>query len=435
MPRMGRSTSIVVAFLLSHSIPIFSQPADSAWPMFAHDAQHTGQSPYRGARTGVLEWRTFPTGLGGPISCIIGPDERIFLGSYYDHRLYCLNHDASFAWSYETEAYIGSCPAIDVNGTIYVGPWSLSNNWFMAIQSTGALLWSYWTDNLSSPSIGSDGRIYVGSNDNTVYSFNSTGSIAWSFGTMAPSWNTFSSPAIGTNGSVYALEQFSDSATLWAISSTGSMLWSHTTPAKRGSIGPVIGADGRIYIGDTYEVASAYASGKLSAYESTGTLAWSSASMFYGSFDTGPAIGTDGTIYVGGARLNEMEGNGRIWAFDSSGALSWYYQPFAEYSGGFISIALGSGDVIYATDRDNVVSAIVPSWHELLWSYTVGYWPASTAIGADGRVYVGCNGGLYVFKGMFPVYVNFQPYGTTAPSGWQKDCGDYYSDFGKYGWK
>ena len=34
-----------------------TQPVDAPWPMFHHDAQHTGQSPYLGPMSPVLKWR------------------------------------------------------------------------------------------------------------------------------------------------------------------------------------------------------------------------------------------------------------------------------------------------------------------------------------------------------------------------------------------
>ena len=41
-----------------------AQLADSAWPMFCHDAQHTGRSPYSGPEMPELKWRY---ATGGPI--------------------------------------------------------------------------------------------------------------------------------------------------------------------------------------------------------------------------------------------------------------------------------------------------------------------------------------------------------------------------------
>ena len=58
----------------------------------------------------------------------------------------------------------------------------------------GATLWS-------SPGIGADGTVYVGSNDNKIYALDSkTGAMKWEFVTGD---NVSSSPAIGADGTIY----------------------------------------------------------------------------------------------------------------------------------------------------------------------------------------------------------------------------------------
>ena len=52
----------------------------------------------------------------------------------------------------------------------------------------------------SSPAIGGDGNIYVGSNDDKLYSINADGSLKWSFTTGG---DVESSPAIGADGTIY----------------------------------------------------------------------------------------------------------------------------------------------------------------------------------------------------------------------------------------
>lgn len=52
----------------------------------------------------------------------------------------------------------------------------------------------------SSPSIGPDGTIYVGSGNGKLYAINPDGTLRWSFATGD---RVFSSPAIGPDGTVY----------------------------------------------------------------------------------------------------------------------------------------------------------------------------------------------------------------------------------------
>ena len=65
----------------------------------------------------------------------------------------------------------------------------------------------------SSPAIGSDGTIYVGSDDYNLYAINSNGTLKWSYATG--SWYN-SSPAIGSDSTIYV---GSDDGKLYAIGS------------------------------------------------------------------------------------------------------------------------------------------------------------------------------------------------------------------------
>ena len=55
-------------------------------------------------------------------------------------------------------------------------------------------------DRSSSPAIGSDGTIYVGSYDINLYAINPDGSKKWEFDTLA---GVVTSPAIGSDGTIY----------------------------------------------------------------------------------------------------------------------------------------------------------------------------------------------------------------------------------------
>ena len=101
-------------------------------------------------------------------------------------------------WKYKTNGSIESSPAIGSDGTIYIG--SDDDNLY-AINSNGTKKWSYKTGASikSSPAIGSDGTIYVGSDDNNLYAINPDGTKKWSYKTG----NTRAPFTIGTDGTIY----------------------------------------------------------------------------------------------------------------------------------------------------------------------------------------------------------------------------------------
>ena len=105
-------------------------------------------------------------------------------------------------------------------------------------------LWSFATGDTvrSSPAVGADGTVYVGSDDNKLYAVTPEGQLKWSFATgMAVD----SSPAVGADGTVYV---GSDSHKLYAVTPEGQLKWSFAT-GDRVYSKPAVGADGTVYVG------------------------------------------------------------------------------------------------------------------------------------------------------------------------------------------
>ena len=72
-------------------------------------------------------------------------------------------------WEFETGNEVFSSPAIGSDGTVYVG--SYDNKLYAINGKSGVKLWEFETGGFvySSPTIGSDGTVYVGSDDNKLY--------------------------------------------------------------------------------------------------------------------------------------------------------------------------------------------------------------------------------------------------------------------------
>ena len=94
-----------------------------------------------------------------------------------------------------------SSPSIGSDGTVYVG--SEDGKLYAFNPKSGAKLWEFKTGSgvESSPAISSDGTVYFGSDDNKLYAINGKSGVKlWEFETGAP---VTSSPAIGSAGTVY----------------------------------------------------------------------------------------------------------------------------------------------------------------------------------------------------------------------------------------
>lgn len=135
----------------------------------------------------------------------VGPDGSIYFGST-DGNLYAVQSDGQLKWKFPTRGTIVSSPAIDRNGIIYFG--SGDGNLY-AIEDLGVdkpnVKWDVFVGSEvtgSSPSIGSDGRIYIGVSGefSKIIAIDREGTADWCLFTEN---GITSTPAIDSDGSIY----------------------------------------------------------------------------------------------------------------------------------------------------------------------------------------------------------------------------------------
>jgi len=269
--------------------------------------------------------------------------------------------DGTEKWAFETGGSVFSSPAIGSDGTIYVGS---SDNKLYAVNPDGTQKWAFATGYSvdSTPAIASDGTIYVGSADNKLYAINSDGTQKWGFETGD---YMVSSPAIASDGTIYV---GSDDNKLYAINPDGTEKWAFETGGSVFS-SPAIASDGTIYVGSN--------DNKLYAINPDGSRKW--------AFETGggvlssPSIASGGTIYVG-------SDDNKLYAVNPDGTLKWAFQTGADVCS---SPAIASDGTIYVGSWDNKLYAINPdSTHK--WAFETGNIVfSSPSIASDGTIYVG----------------------------------------------
>jgi len=349
--------------------------ASSPWPMFGHDPQHTGRSPYKGNEINMFKWK-FKTGEMINSSPAIGSDGTIYIGSC-DHNLYAINPDGTLKWKFETGGEVRSSPAIGSDGTIYVGS---SDGYFYAISPNGPLKWKFGAANKidSSPAIGSDGTIYFGGGDH-IYAINSNGKLKGGGSTLG---SINSSPAIGSDGTIYI---GSEDFAIYAINPDNTLKWKIGKFRIGDNTSPAIGSDGTIYIGTR--------DGYFFAISSNGTLKWKFEIGSAGAkVDTSPAIGSDGTIYIGSCDPNlsvfDLLSGGNVdglYAINPNGTLKWKFETEDSVHS---SPAIGSDGTIYI-GSGSYIYAINPNGNRFTRFETGGEVRSSPAIGSDGTIYVG----------------------------------------------
>ena len=350
------------------------------WTMFHHDLRHTGLSPIdTSANLGGLKW-AFTTGNEVDSSPAIGADGTIYVGSY-DGNVYAINPDGSHKWTFTTGSFVYSSPAIGADGTIYVG--SFDENIY-AINPDGTQKWAFPTGRevISSPVIGPDGTIYEAAyecatcsgQDGKLYAINPDGSQKWVFTAAAMR----SSPAVGSDGTIYV---GSEDQNLYAINPDGSEKWAFGMGGRVLS-SPALGADGTIYVGS-------YDNDNLFAINPNGTQKW--AFRTSAQVVSVPAIGVDGTVYVGSSDHN-------LYAVKPDGSQKWAFTTGGSVAS---SPAIGADGTIYVGSVDHNLYALNTDGSQK-WAFTTGSgMTSSPAIGSDGTVYVGSfDHKLYAINGI-----------------------------------
>jgi outer membrane protein assembly factor BamB len=250
---------------------------------------------------GKLLWKRYLGYSFNLCSPAVGPDGTIHAGSP-SFKYFIVNPDGTIKWEYRTDWCIISSPAIDDDGTVYIG--SKDHFLYAFIADQQKLKWKFQTGTFfdghcvdSSPAIGPDGTIYVGTDPygaagqtpvpvtTNFWAINPDGSLKWMFETED---GVESSPGIGPDRTVYV---GSYDGYLYAIKDNGTegvLQWKYkTNDAIDGS--PTIDADGTIYI--------ASRDATLYALYPDGTLKWTFQAK--DGFESSPSIDDKGYLYIG----------------------------------------------------------------------------------------------------------------------------------------
>ncbi|MBA7653130.1 Outer membrane protein assembly factor BamB [subsurface metagenome] len=282
-------------------------------------------------------------------------------------------------WAFLTGGGIYSSPAIDSDGTIYVGSWD--NNLY-AINPDGTLKWIFSTDGMisSSPSIGSDRTIYIYPNSGKLYAINPDGTQKWVLAGCPGAY----SATFGFDNTIY----IGFCHNLYAINPNSSLKWTFPLYFYH-KVAPVIGPDETIYIGDN--------DGKLYAINPDGIVIWAvriSAPQYPWPMPiwASASIDSTGTIYVG---TDDGGSKGNLFAINPDGSIKWSFLTGAIWCAPAIgterTIYVGSYyEKLYSINHDGTLNWAVP---------IEGPAHSSPAIGSDSTIYISPrHGHLYAFN-------------------------------------
>ncbi len=219
--------------------------------------------------TGGRLWRFNPLpGKSCRQSPVIGADGTIYVFIHQD-AFFAVNPDGTEKWrsalDHEDEMAF-SCPAIDADGTIYVGAERNSYGFVYAFDADGAKKWKYDVEGpgrtiRASPTIGADGTVYVATKSGgydtpaKIIALSPAGAKLWEFivetfhGPDAAD-DVYSTPSVGADGMIYF---GSENEHFYALNPDGTLNWkaqlAHGINWSSGAIVP----DGTLYIGTHHE--------------------------------------------------------------------------------------------------------------------------------------------------------------------------------------
>ncbi len=318
-----------------------------------------------------------------------------------------MHYSATDLWKFRIAGGSRSSPALGLDGTIYVGSWE---GYLFAFNPNGALRWRFRTgfEITSSPAVGPDGTVYVGCRDHRLYAVTPAGQKRWAVKTGG--W-VDASPAIGTNGIIYC---GSWDKKFYALNPDGGKRWEFVTG------GPVVSsaaidARGVIYFGahDRKFYALNPDGTKLWEYATEGAITGSPAiggggELYFGSVDglfhavnpdgsrrwslrtggitgSSPVLGVDGTIFVS---VNQTH-----CAITPEGKLKWqraFWQPQPADFGESAAAVLANGQVVFTGGDGYVMTVPGDNGHaEWVWNYFL-YGPcySSPLVADNGTIYV-----------------------------------------------
>ncbi|MFC1530423.1 PQQ-binding-like beta-propeller repeat protein [Gemmatimonadota bacterium] len=326
-------------------------------------------------------------------------------------------------WSLLIGSEIHSAPAISPDGTIVI---TARDEQVYSISPFGQILWQQGAGVplFSSPVIGGDGSIYVGSGDGSMLAWTEDGVPEFVYG--APGGFYTTAPAISSEGTLFYGQGFSGTTLDWGVffalepgywlnwyigawdwsaklspvisddgeyilpygygveginPANGERSWTYTIESEVTSHSPAIDSDGIIYFG---------AKDGLHALTASGELFWHYEMDVEEVFS--PVTGVDGTIYVSTRDLNENQ-HPALFAINADGTLKWSY---TSYNGASPPVVGSNGTIYWPTTKNRLLA--LSETGELDWMYLLSgraEWSSEApSLGPDGTLYMGTTTGV-----------------------------------------
>ena len=280
------------------------------------------------------------------------------------------SQDKTGLWTFAVSGWATSAPAV-TDGVVYVG--SSDNSLYALDAATGSELWSFATEGpvVAVPTV-NNGVVYVASNDNHLYALDAAdGAPLWRYNA---GYSAQSSPTV-TNGVVFSSTLSNGGPWLVALdASSGNRLWTAQQPHPADPEFSVALLGGRVY-------AAGVEYGQFHAFNAaTGEVAWTAS---VGSYVKSAPTVRDGVVYL--TVVNEA------YALDEmTGAVIWKYGTERFPARDFPALVV---DGVYYLSPDDILHALDADTGEPLWSHQAGGLISSAPVVTDGVIFAATENG------------------------------------------
>lgn len=378
----------------------------SPWPKFRANPLQNGRSPVEPLVDPDRRPWTFQTGKGVFSSPVIDADGTTYVGSA-DQHFYAIDRDGRLVWKFATGEVIDSSALLDDRGRVYFG--SGDGHVYALDRASGALVWAFRADSVEAVeerygvesfnvdwfegnvAMLGDGTLIVPNDNFLVYALDrDTGEKKREYLGNELMWSL---PAVNSaTGRMFAGSQFLLWKNVFAFDTgTGRTVWT-TGGWGSNAASPLLTSsaeNGAVVLGGFDGFVRAFS-------QRSGKQLWKRG--LRGHIYASPAQLSDGTLV-------QVSTDGTIYALDpETGRVKWAHDTLGPIRS---SPAVDSRDRIYVGSGEGLLLALDPDG-TLRWSYRCideerNDLNASPALGRDGIVIAGENGGVFHVPWDYPL--------------------------------
>ncbi|MHB1049186.1 MAG: outer membrane protein assembly factor BamB family protein [Bacteroidota bacterium] len=328
---------------------------NTPWPMYRHDPQLTGRSPYIGPTIGKINDTIRLRGICES-GITIDSDSLIFFPVSGDTINFAAwNNADGILWFLKyglSEAM--NAPSLTENGDII----HISRNGIRRISPVGNIIWQYTPPNQTDglvAQIDKSGNIYSMSFNGTLQKISSYGEFIWSKTDSRFFWGSGATPSFSVDGEVLYAQGLTDASLLAIDIHAGTVLWSFGSTTLGSA--PVVDSYNSIFF--HVDNGPQLKTGTMYSLNEYGELRWSytfgyqlSVPKFY---ELDPTIDAEGNVYFAIDTLFSFTNDGQLRWKQHLTSLGWNVTPLVCDNDGNIYFGTSSGStngniVCYSSD-------------------------------------------------------------------------------------